>query len=433
VADGGHKKTGSTPIQHIVVMVQENRTFNTLFATFPGATGTTTGLQRIGKGKKAKTVTVNLAEVNLESKRNLNHLYVSYRIAYRGGNMDAFNQIIYTSNGKPEGNKPYVYVNPAQVQPYWTIATQYGLADMMFQTQGSGSFTAHQDLIRGGTAIDPTESLIDDPTSSAAWGCNARPGTKTNLITTKLVYEHVKGPFPCTSDFPSSGANYETLADLFAKAGITWKYYAPPEKLGTPGALWNGFAVISSLFNNPSEWNQHVISPPQQVITDAQNGKLPQVAWVIPDAINSDHPAYGSDKGPSWVAQVVNGIGQSPAWSSTAIIVVWDDWGGFYDEVKPPKLDKQGGPGFRVGMIVASPYVPANEISHTAYGFGSIIRYIEDNWNLGSLGTTDATSTSIADMFNYGQKPRKFKLIPAKYSREFFLHQKPSGLPLDDQ
>ena len=125
-----------------------------------------------------------------------------------------------------------------------------------------------------------------------------------------------------------------------------------------------------------------------------------------------------------------NGIGQSPAWNSTAIIVVWDDWGGFYDPVAPPKLDNQGGPGFRVAMIVASPYVPANEISHTMYGFGSIIRYIEDNWNLGSLGTTDATSTSIANMFDYSQKPRKFKIIPAKYSREFFLHQKPSGLPV---
>ncbi|HEY4434391.1 MAG TPA: alkaline phosphatase family protein, partial [Candidatus Cybelea sp.] len=121
---GGHKKTGSTPIQHIVVMVQENRTFNTLFATFPGVTGTTTGLQRVGKGNKAKTVAVNLTEVNLESKRNLNHLYVSYNVAYRNGHMDAFNKIKFAVDNKPEGNLPYEYVNPAQVQPYWTIATQ---------------------------------------------------------------------------------------------------------------------------------------------------------------------------------------------------------------------------------------------------------------------------------------------------------------------
>ncbi|HEX4015088.1 MAG TPA: alkaline phosphatase family protein [Candidatus Cybelea sp.] len=431
---GDHHKTGSTPIQHIVLMVQENRTFNNLFATFPGTTGTITGLQRTGTGKNAKTITVNLTEVPLKEKRNLNHLYVSYHTAYRNGNMDAFNLIKFATNGLPEGDRPYVYVNPTAVQPYWTIASQYGIADMMFQTQGSGSFTAHQDLIRGGTEIDPTESLVDDPTTSQAWGCNSPVGATTHLITTKLVYEKKKrGPYPCTSHFPSSGSNYLTLADLFATGGITWKYYAPPDVLGGSGALWNGFAVINSIYNNPSEWSEHVVSPPQQIIKDAKNGKLAQMSWVIPDGNDSDHPAYNSDKGPSWVAQVVNGIGQSPEWSSTAIIVVWDDWGGFYDEVPPPKLDKQGGPGFRVAMIVASPYVPANEISHTVYGFGSIIRFIEENWNLGSLGTTDATSTSIANMFDFTQKPRKFKIISAKYSQAFFLHQKPSNLPVDNQ
>jgi len=129
----------------------------------------------------------------------------------------------------------------------------------------------------------------------------------------------------------------------------------------------------------------------------------------------------------------VNAIGKSSYWDSTAVIVVWDDWGGFYDPVEPPTLDNQGGPGFRVGMIVASPYVPANEISHTVYGFGSIIKFIEDTWKLGSLGTTDQSSTSIGNMFDFTQKPRKFKAIPTKYSREFFLREKPSGLPVDTE
>ncbi|HEY2476201.1 MAG TPA: alkaline phosphatase family protein [Candidatus Cybelea sp.] len=430
---GGHHRTSSSPIQHIVLMVQENRTFNNLFATFPNATGTTTGLEWVGKGKKAHDVTINLTETNLVDKKNLNHLYISYKTAYRNGNMDGFNRIIYSTTHKKEGTAPYAYVNPSQVTPYWTLASTYGLADEMFQTQGSGSFTAHQDLIRGGTEIDSTDSLIDDPTSASAWGCNASPGAVTSLITTGLIYEGGKGPYPCTSDFPYSGSSYETLADRFANAGITWKYYAPPDKPNTVGALWNGFAVISSLYNNQSEWSQHIISPPQQIIKDAAKGNLPQMSWVIPDALNSDHPGYTSDKGPSWVAQVVNAIGKSQYWSSTAIIIVWDDWGGFYDEVSPPALDNQGGPGFRVGMIVASPYVPANEISNTVYGFGSIIRFIEATWNLPSLNTTDSTSMTIADMFNFNQKPRKFKPIAAKYSRAFFLNQKPSGLPVDDE
>ena len=157
-----HKHSGGK-IQHIVLMVQENRTFNNLFATFPNVTGTTTGLERVGSGKKAKTVQIALAEVRLVDKKNLNHLYASYQTAYRSGNMDAFNKIRSTVTGKTEGKLPYQYVQPSDVVPYWTLATDYGIADMMFQTQGSGSFTAHQDLIRGGTEIDPTESLVRRP------------------------------------------------------------------------------------------------------------------------------------------------------------------------------------------------------------------------------------------------------------------------------
>ena len=148
--------SGSAPISHIVLIVQENRTFNNLFAQFPGATGTIVGKGKIGKGKHAKTISIPLTEVNLEDKLNLNHLYVSYQTAYDGGKMDGFNHIIFQANGKIEDSKPYEYVNPNQIAPYWTMAETYGLANAMFQTQGSGSFTAHQDLIRGGTALDGT-------------------------------------------------------------------------------------------------------------------------------------------------------------------------------------------------------------------------------------------------------------------------------------
>jgi phospholipase C len=426
-------QSSSYPITHIVLMVQENRTFNDLFATFPGADGTTTGLERIGNGKKAKQVPINLTEVNLADHTDLNHLYKSYKTAYDDGKMDSFNRIKRETNGQPEGALPYQYVNPDQVQPYWTIATDYALADHLFQTQGSGSFTAHQDLIRGGTEIDSTQSLVDDPTSSRAWGCTSPPGTKTSLITTSLKLLPEQGPFPCTNAFPSSGSSYKTLAALLDGAGVSWKYYAPPPKNYSVGALWNGYLVINSVYGNKTEWNAHISNPPTNILKDIANGTLPAMSWVIPDALNSDHPGYRSDKGPSWVASVVNAIGASSYWNSTAVIVVWDDWGGFYDAVAPSPLDTQGGPGFRVGMMVASPYVPPNEISHTVYGFGSIIKFIEETWTLGSLGTTDATSTSISNMFDFTHKARKFKAIPAQYSRSFFLRQKPSGLPVDTE
>ncbi len=433
---GGGGTSGATPpgpppgppsrqgIAHIVVLVQENRTFNDLFATFPGALGTTTGKMRVGSGANAKTVDVALQKVSLKQSNMLRHNYPSYRTAYRDGNMDAFNQIVFQHNGQPEGKLPYQYVDPNQVAPYWSLATQYGLADHTFQTQGSGSFTAHQALIAGGTQIDATHSLVDDPTQ-APWGCPAPHGARTSLITTTLQYEPGAGPFPCLT--------YKTVADLLDAKGVSWKYYTPTYKNLAAGALWNAFLAISAVYGNSNEWNAHVATPETTIFADISNGALPTVSWVIPDAGNSDHPGFGSDTGPSWVANVVNAVGHSSYWGSTVIVVVWDDWGGFYDPVAPPKLDDQGGPGFRVPMIVVSPYVPRNEISHTVYSFGSILRFIEDRWHLGRLGTTDATSTSIAGMLDLKQAPRAFSTIQARYSRSYFLRRSPSGMPVDTE
>jgi phospholipase C len=411
--------TSHSPIEHVVVMVQENRTFNDFFATFPGVVGTTTGKMRVA----GKTEIVKLSKVPLESPTTLRHTYPAYHTAYRDGHMDAFNLIRYQTNGKPEGKAPYQYVDPKQIAPYWTMAKDYALADHMFQTQGSGSFTAHQDLIAGGTQIDATHSIVDDPTKRP-WGCPAPAGAVTSLITTGLRYQRNAGPFPCLS--------YATLADLLDAKGVSWKYYTPAWR-GNTGAIWNAFLAIDAVFNKSGEWNEHVSQPETTIFTDISARKLPAMSWLIPDGINSDHPAYASDTGPSWVASVVNAVGESSYWKSTAIIIVWDDWGGFYDPLEPPPLDRQGGPGFRVPAIVISPYVPRNEISHSVYEFGSILRFVEDTWGLGRLGTTDSTSKSMTDLFNFKRAPRKFRKISSQYSRSYFIHQPPSGLPVDTE
>jgi phospholipase C len=400
-------------------VIQENRTFNDLFATFPGAIGTTTGKMRVDGSDK----TIALEKVDLYDKVTLRHTYPAYKTAYRDGNMDAFNLIHYGPAGRTEGTHPYQYVDPSQLQPYWTMASQYALADKMFQTQGSGSFTAHQDLIRGGTELGPKRSIIDDPTRPP-WSCTAPPGTVTSVITTGLLYEPDRGPYPCLS--------YKTLQELLDAKHVSWKYYTPGWHFDT-GKYWNAFLAISSVYHDAKEWEAHISQPETNIFTDISAHQLSAMSWVIPDGVNSDHPGYGSDTGPSWVASVVNAIGESPYWKSTAIVIVWDDWGGFYDPVKPPKLDDQGGPGFRVAMIVVSPYVPQNEIENTVYEFGSIVRFIEDTWNLGRLGTTDETATSIAHIFDFSQSPRTFQEIPSSYSRSFFVRQKPSGLPVDTE
>ena len=417
-------------IQHVVIVIQENRSFDNLFATFPGANGTTQGLTHTGQW-------IPLTQASTLPGEELNHAHTAFTtscdldVQTNTCRMDGFDLIGFGSTGGsgPAGTYPYRYVNPAQIRPYWTMARRYVLADDLFQTQGSGSFTAHQDLIAGGTAINSTESLIDWP-AVGPWGCDAPKGTTTPLITSSGTYIH-NGPFPCLS--------YPTLRDLLDAAHRSWKYYTPP--LLTPGStgfLWNAYDAIRAVRYDRSEWGKNVSCPdanvscPQtNIFSDIAANRLPNVAWVIPDARDSDH-SDPIDTGPSWVASIVNAIGKSRAWKSTAIIILWDDWGGYYDHVPPPQLDYQG-LGFRVPMIVVSPYARKGYVSHTQYEFGSILRFIEDNWNLGQLGSTDVRANSISDVFDFTQAPRAFKPIPARYDRSYFQREPPSGLPVDDE
>ncbi|HYL27038.1 MAG TPA: alkaline phosphatase family protein, partial [Candidatus Nitrosotalea sp.] len=287
---------------HVVVIVQENRTFDNLFATFPGADGTTVGKTHNGK--------LRLHKANLESPISPNNGYTYWQHDYNNGKMNGFDT-------QPPGTYVYQYVDPAQIKPYWELAQQYVLADHNFQTQGSGSFTAHQDLIRGGTDIGGSQSLIDFP-NGQPWGCDAPSGTRTSLISLGNQYQHLQGPYPCLT--------YETLRDLLDNAGVSWRYYTPSTG-GFAGNLWNAFEAIKAV-RLGSEWHTNVASPETQIFTDIRHGRLASVSWVIPDYANSDHPGDNSDTGPSWVAQITNAIGESPLWDTTAILVVWDDWGG---------------------------------------------------------------------------------------------------------
>ncbi|MGA2758999.1 MAG: alkaline phosphatase family protein [Candidatus Cybelea sp.] len=415
-------------IRHVVILIQENRSFDNLFATYPGADGTRYGMVKTG----SKEVRVALKPVALDGVCDFGHGYGNYLTDYDHGAMDGFS---LTGGGKKcpgsAGEKPYQYVRPSQIQPYWTIADQYVLADHVFATQGSGSFTAHQDLIAGATTIDAmkTEALVDFPTHMP-WGCDAPAGTVTSLLIagSPPKYESDAGPFPCLK--------YRTIRDLLDAKSVTWKYYSPPEPHGT-GALWDAFDAIKAVREGP-EWHTNVTHQPTVIFSDISGGTLPAVSWVVPDDVNSDHPGDASDTGPSWVASIVNAIGESKYWDSTAVIVVWDDWGGFYDHVKPPFFNRLGGLGFRVPMLIVSPFAREGKsksgyISHTQYEFGSILKFVEHIWGLGNLGTTDSRAANILDCFDFSQAPRTFKPIPAVYTRQYFEKQRPSYEAVDTE
>jgi phospholipase C len=413
----------SAYIQHVVIVVQENRSFDDFFATFPGAVGATQGLMKTPSGDQY----IQLQSAPLDSL-SLGHQHASFSHEYDHGKMDGFNRVsLSLRKGTREraGTYAYRYVDPADIPEYWDIANQYVLGDHMFTTQSSDSFTAHQDLIAAGTPVgDEGDNVIDFPTP-ASWGCDASPpGTITSLITPSGNYRKGKGPFPCFT--------YSTIRDLLDAKSVSWLYFTNTAKNGT----WNPFEAIQAVRDGP-EWSTNIIQPETKFFNYVSGGELPAVSWVIPDAVNSDHPGRHSDTGPSWVASIVNAIGESAYWQNTAVIVVWDDWGGEYDNVPPPQLDGQG-LGMRVPMLLVSAYARETSssqpgyISHTQYEFGSILNFVEENWGLGNLGRTDVRANSLIDCFDFSQPPRTFSAIPAKYSKAYFLKRPPSGLPVDD-
>jgi len=411
-------------IKHLVIVVQENRSFDNIFAGFPGADTQSYGYSGTTK-VPLHQITFTAPNSNM---RDMVHTWSTARAGYADGAMNGFEKNSF-SDGGAVGTWPYAYLQRTLVAPYWDMARQYVLADHMFPTMFGGSFTGHLDLIAGNANLKPTVSEVDYPTASP-WGCDAPQGTATSLVTSADVLQPGAGPRPCFTQI-------RTMAATLDAAKVSWKYYAPAisgQGADPGGLVWSEFSAIQSVRYGP-DWAK-IVSPPSTVLSDAANGTLPSVSWVIPDYLDSDHSAANSDEGPSWVAAVVNALGQGPEWNSTAIVVVWDDWGGWYDNLAPPQLDWRG-LGIRVPAIVISPYAKKAYVSHTQYEFSSILKLAEETFDLGAIGPasagyTDTRAPSMLDAFDFTQKPRPFVKIPSKYPASHFIERAPSMVAPDD-
>jgi phospholipase C len=198
--------------------------------------------------------------------------------------------------------------------------------------------------------------------------------------------------FPCFE--------FQTLGDTLETAGISWKYYAPPED--TPGYNWSAFDAIGHI-RNTSQWTEHVVSD-SQFAADAQSGKLPAVSWLTPPWNYSEHANAGSCDGENWTVEQLNAVMQGPLWDTTAIFLTWDDFGGFYDHVPPPSID-QFGLGPRVPMLIISPYAKPGYVSHTQYEFSSVLAFIEKRFDLPALTPRDEQANDMLDSFDFKQTP----------------------------
>ncbi|MGC2405900.1 MAG: alkaline phosphatase family protein [Candidatus Cybelea sp.] len=428
--------SASKYLSHVIVIVQENRSFENFFAGYPGANAPLTGCASPLPGDPArphvnsssscpgKDTQVTLHQDTFKNNPDLKHSWGPSMVDWNNGQMDGFSKF-GIKNGKYEA---YDFIEHSEIEPYWTMANQYVLADAMFPTEFGGSFTAHLTLVAGTDDIKlPNEAEVNFP-SATPDDCDSPPGTRSAYLTPNRVV-HYNGPFPCFGQF-------NTIAQVLDGASTTWKYYST--KCQDAG-FWEPFEAIKYV-RYGSDWGpNHIVCPQTQVLKDASNDNLASVDWVTPSHADSDHPAYRGDEGPSWVSSVVNAVGQSSYWPTSAIIVVWDDWGGFYDNANPPKLDYRG-LGIRVPCLIISPYAKQNYVTHVQYEYGSILRFIEEVNGLaaGSIGPkskgyTDGRAASLDDAFDFTQQPRKFTKIGSKYPMSHFLHEPPSDEPVDTE
>ncbi len=407
------KKLDDSAIKHVVIIVQENRSFDNLFQGFPGADTQSYGYESNGQQ-------IQLGQIGLETNWDIDHSSSSFFAACNGlgsypgtdCQMNGFNNedAYCGSYGEPPcplPNPMYAFVPHTESAPYFAMGEQYALADRMFASNfDASSFISHQYIISG-----QANSAANYP--SGEWGCDGGYNDQIGLVTLQRQL---------SSNTVQVCWNVETLGDELDAAGLSWRYYTA--SLNGNGNLWSAYQVIRHIRYGP-DWNTNIINPQTRFFRDVRHGRLATVSWVTPTCQNSDHAGCGSNTGPSWVAALVNSIGHSQYWKSTVIFVMWDDYGGWYDHV-PPQFVDYDGLGIRVPLLVISAYAKDGYVSHQRYEHGSILRFIEDRFGLPRLAASDERANSPdPDCFDFSKPPRTFVTIPAPYHEDYFMHQPP--------
>jgi phospholipase C len=380
-------------IQHIVFVIKENRSFDNYFGTFPGAEGATSGVTSTGER-------IRLGHAPDRMPRDIGHDWGDAREAMNGGKMDRFD-LVRNGNIKNDFLSMTQFLD-SDIPNYWSYAEHFALGDHMFSSLAGPSFPNHLYTVasQSGGAINNPDSLI--------WGCDADEHTTVEVLDPN---SQSRRDYPCF--------DFETVADRLEAAKVPWRYYAPGR--GQHGYIWSALDAIRHI-RLTSLWQDRVM-PYGQFVGDARGGGLPAVSWLIPDFAESEHPtvdafagttlSVSACEGENWTVQQINAIMEGPDWPTTAIALTWDDFGGFYDHVPPPEVDRLGlGP--RVPLIVMSPYVKEGTVSHTVYEFASVLSFIETRFKLKALTRREVEANSLLDMFDFSQAPAPPLVLPLR-------------------
>lgn len=416
-------------IQHIVIIMQENRSFDHYFGTYPGADGIPmeNGVPSVCLMDSKSGTCVRPFHVSSDVNSGGPHGEVDAENDVNGGTMNGF--ITQAEKrvgvGCDDPNVPSCrrgdfvdvmgYHDDREIPNYWAYARNFVLHDHMFQQNASWSFPGHLFMVSGWSAQCPT---LDDPMScqnALSYPLSAPTGVSGSFAWTDLTY-------------------------LLHKAGVSWKYYVAegdepdcdddaalcspvPQTTLTP-SIWNPLPLFTTVRQDSELVNIQTLDAFEE---DARSGNLPSVSWIVPNSAVSEHPPSPVSAGQDYVTSVINQIMQSPNWRSTAIFLAWDDWGGFYDHVRPPTVD-QNGYGLRVPSMVISPYAKRGYIDHQTLSFDAYLKFIEDVFLKGQRlnpltdGRPDPRPTvresvpllgDLSNAFDFTQAPRAPLILPA--------------------
>jgi phospholipase C len=394
-----------TPIQHVIVLVQENRTFDNLFASsmlahggpYPGAN---TSQVAVVDGKR-----IRLKPVPFEYPADPLHNHMALVGEWNGGRMNGFaNDKVAAVLGVPQPPPgfPYAYIPATETTIYHLLASRYALADENFATRLIPTFASH-------FALATAQPRVAGNPNDSIWGCDAKAGTTVPLFGAGESMVR-PGVFPCFDQ--------ATIGDLLDAGHVSWKYYTGAYDNVTDPTV-NIYDAFRKIRYGP-DWERSVITPSATILSDIKNCHLPDVSFVMPNWLDSDHAGSLTAGGPGWVGSIYLAVVQSqhapPAcnyYKNSALILTWDDSGGWYDHVRPPAGPDGTSWGFRIPIVVISAWARSNYnsrwpyitpyVSHTHRESTSIVKFIERNWNLGSLGQRDVTDDDLHDMFDYAR------------------------------
>jgi phospholipase C len=377
-AGGQHEP--STPIEHFLVLMQENHSFDNYFGTYPGADGLPPATCMPRNPEDPSTGCVQPFHMGSRPALDLPHSRSAFLGQYRDGHMDGF-----VSALREEGvsfSSVMGYYDDREIPFYWNVADEYVLFDRFFSSAAGGSVWNHFFWVTGA------------------------PGNPKGDV---LLEHGFRKPL--------------TIFDRLQKAGVSWKFYVqnyrpeityrtftrPIYADQSAQVVWVPLLNFPRFLDDP-DLASHIVDL-DQYFRDLRDGTLPEVAYIVPSG-SSEHPPGSLQSGQRFVRTLIVELMRSTAWSSSAFLWTYDDWGGWYDHVRPPRIDRFGY-GFRVPSLLVSAYAKRGHVDSTTLDYTSVLRFIEDNWSLRSLARRDAGANSLMSAFDFNVPPREPVLLPA--------------------